>query len=491
VAGSDGNTRGNDRLRDDTHGFTKSVAIVDGDPHVRRQLRQFAEQLGFRAVEYSCGRDVLDAPTLDASVACVDLGLGDVPGLHVLEHIKAREPDVSLVVVATQRDLDGAHRAMRTNGFDYAARPFDRERVEHTLRCAMKKKKKKADVRRLERRLEERHVLGSIVGRSAPMRELSRQLERVLDSDATVCITGESGAGKELVASAIHSNGRRRRGPFVTIDCSAIPESAQESELFGHERGAIGNSAAIKRGRFEQAANGTLFLDEVGELSAATQAALLRTIQDRTIRRIGGTADIPINVRIVCATHRDLAAMVTAGRFRQDLYFRLMGYPIRLPPLRERLDDVPLLVGHFLEKLRPDVGHQIRRVSASAIDALRRYQWPGNVRELQNVIHRAMLAADGDQIEVANLPPEVIAATLPNAGGARVLEGRDGAHANGPIVPLRELERRAIVQALEATRGSVGRAAKLLGIGRATLYRRVDELQLQGVGRVAPAHDDG
>jgi DNA-binding NtrC family response regulator len=492
VASLDGSPHPGAEPGDDLQGFARTVAIVDDDPIVRRLLRHGVEQLGLRAVEFVCGRDVLDAPSLDASIVCLDLGLGDVPGLDVLDHLKARDPDVSFIVVTAQRDVDTAVRAMRAGAYDYLLKPVDRERLEQALRRAMERAELRANVRRLETKLDERHVLGSIVGRSGPMRELARQVERVLDSDVTVCITGESGTGKELVASAIHGNGRRRRGPFVAINCAAIPESRQESERLGHQRGAFTGAASVHRGRFEQAHNGTLFLDEVGEMTLATQASLLRAIQERTIRRVGGTTEIPINVRIVCATHRDLAALVTSGRFRQDLYFRLMVYPIHLPPLRERTDDIPLLVGHFLEKFAPDVGREVRRVSANALDALLRYAWPGNVRELQNVIHRAMLSADGDQIEVANLPPEITAATTPSAARSRVTsgDGRGGAVGDGPIVPLRELERRAIVRALEETKGSIGRAAKLLGIGRATLYRRVDELQLHGVGRHSSTDDE-
>ena len=461
-----------------------AVAIVDDDPLVRRLIRHGIERAGFRAVEFVCGHDVLDAQALEVGVVCLDLGLGDVPGLDVLEHLQARDPDVSFIVVTAQRDVDTAVRAMQAGAYDYLVKPVDRERLDQTLRRAMERYELRMSVRRLETVLDERHVLGSVIGRSAPMRELARQVERVLDSDVTVCITGESGTGKELVASAIHANGRRRRGPFVAINCAAIPESLHESELFGHERGAFTGAQAAHRGRFEQAHNGTLFLDEVGEMSAATQASLLRAIQERTIRRVGGTAEIPINVRIVCATHRDLAALVTNCRFSQDLYFRLMEYPIHLAPLRERVDDIPLLIGHFLEKFAPDVGRQIRRVSAAALDALRRYSWPGNVRELQNVVHRAMLASDGEQIEIGNLPPEIVAATVPPiARSPRAMREAARPPEEEPIVPLRELEQRAISRALAATHGSVGKAAKLLGIGRATLYRRIAELQLDGVGR--------
>jgi DNA-binding NtrC family response regulator len=297
-----------------------------------------------------------------------------------------------------------------------------------------------------------------------------------------VCISGESGTGKELVARAIHAGSVRRRGPFVAINCAGIPESLQESELFGHERGSFTGATQMRRGCFEQANGGTLLLDELGEMSLQTQASLLRTIQEKTVRRVGAAAEIPIDVRIVCATHRDLRAEVEAGRFREDLYFRLVVYPIHLPPLRDRLEDIPTLVGHFLRALSKDVGRDVQSISPEALEALGRHHWPGNVRELQNVVHRSLLACRGDEITLADLPPDIRELVLPAILPSVHVSGVNGARNQEPseeeIVPLRELERRAIQRALRATHGSVGRAAKLLGIGRATLYRRIATLDL-------------
>jgi transcriptional regulator with PAS, ATPase and Fis domain len=257
----------------------------------------------------------------------------------------------------------------------------------------------------------------------------------------------------------------------VAINCGAIPESLQESELFGHERGAFTGATQLRRGRFEQAHGGTLFLDEVGEMSLATQASLLRALQERKIVRVGGGAEIPVDVRIIAATHRDLRAEVQAGRFREDLYFRLVVYPIFLPPVRERTEDIPLLVGHFLRKLRDDVGRKVERVSPEVLDALSRYPWPGNVRELENVVHRSLLSCRGDELALSDLPAEIQARALPSLPPVGVDDRRE------TVLPLRELERRAIERALAMTGGSVGRAAKMLGIGRATLYRRLATLQ--------------
>lgn len=457
------------------------LAVVDDDPTLRRLMRHWLESAGYRVVEHDCGRKALEDTSTGPAVVCLDLGLGDLPGMHVLQHLRARDPDLPVLVVTAERDVATAVEAMRAGAYDYLVKPLDRERLLQAIRRAVERRELIASVRRLESELDDRHVLGSIVGQSAPMRELARQIERVLESDVTVCILGESGTGKELVARAIHANGRRRRKPFVAINCAAIPESLQESELFGHEKGAFTGASGVHRGRFEQANGGTLFLDELGEMSLSTQAALLRTIQERTIRRVGGSEEIPVDVRIVCATHRDLAAEVRAGRFREDLYYRLMVYPIHLPPLRQRREDIPLLVAHFLRRLRDDVGRTISRISPDALDALGKYSWPGNVRELQNVIHRAMLACDGDEIQLAHLPRDIAALVLP-AVPERTTPHTDTSvphssdNHDDHVVPLRELERQAIEKALRIAGGNVGKAAKLLGIGRATLYRRLAEL---------------
>ncbi len=460
------------------------VALIDDDPTARRMMRAWLERAGFRTVEYDCGRAVLADTGEVPNVACVDLGLGDVTGLKVLSHLKARDETLTMIVVTAQREIETAVAAMRAGAYDYVTKPLERERLLHAVGRASERHELLESVRRLQTELSNHEVMGSIVGRSSPMQELARQVQRVLDSDVAVSLSGESGTGKELVARAIHAGGRRARGPFVAINCAAIPASLQESELFGHERGAFTGATATHRGRFEQARGGTLFLDEVGEMSPATQAALLRTLQEKTIRRVGGTTEIDIDTRIICATHRDLRAEVEAGRFREDLYFRLVVYPIRLPPLRERPEDIALLVGHFLRQLCRDVGRDVLRVHPDALDALSRYAWPGNVRELGNVVHRSMLACAGEEIVLADLPNDIRALVLPSLPpptSGRPANDHDKLDGEA-VLPLRELERRAIERALKLTSGSVGKAAKLLGIGRATLYRRLSSSDFpQGV----------
>jgi DNA-binding NtrC family response regulator len=474
------------------------VAIVDDDATTRLVMRQWLRSAGHDVIEFASGSAALAALPAGASVVCLDLGLEDMPGIHVLQHLLARDPDLPIVVVTAELELETAVACMRAGACDYLAKPLDRTKLVESVRRAVERQAAAAATRRSHTKVADDAVTGSLVGRSPPMLALRRHIERVLDSEVTVCVFGESGTGKELVANAIHEGGRRRRGPFVAINCAAIPQALQESELFGHERGAFTGATGVHRGRFEQANNGTLFLDELGEMSPSTQASLLRTLQQKSIRRIGGTTEIPINVRIVCATHRDLEHEVSEGRFREDLFFRLVVYPVRVPPLRERCEDIPLLVGHFLEKLRADTNSTVRSVSADALSALALHPWPGNVRELQNVIHRGVLAADGDQLHLVHLSREIRERVLPSLSGV-------GTAANGPpsrrmdapstargaqladlraegddvVVPLEELERRAVIQALRAAGGSVGKAARMLGMGRATLYRRLAAFELK------------
>ncbi len=462
------------------------VAIIDDDPSLRRMARAWLLADGHEVVEFSDGESALQRAADGATVVLLDLNLGTMNGLDLLAHLKDKDPELGVIVVSAQREVDSVVTAMRLGAFDYLAKPLDAERVRASVAQAFARLRAIEEVRIARIQSDSRtSFLDGVIGRSPPMRELTDKIRRILDSDVTVCLLGESGVGKEVVARAVHESGRRRRGPFVAINCAAIPQSLQESELFGHERGAFTGANAVHKGRFEQAQNGTLFLDELGEMSAATQAALLRTLQEKTIRRVGGTTDIAVNARIVCATHRDLEAEVDGGRFRNDLYYRLVVYPVEIAPLRQRREDIPGLVGHFLQRLRADVGREISRLTPDALEALARYPWPGNVRELQNAVHRAMLACDGDVIDVAHLPPVLrknvlpILPELPERPPAEPpMAGTNTTDvvSTDDMLNLQVIERRAIEKAMMVSAGSVSRAAKLLGIARTTLYRRLNEL---------------
>jgi DNA-binding NtrC family response regulator len=460
------------------------VAIVDPNAASRRGLRQTLESRHYRVLEFEHARHLLrhQAPTPDA--VCASLALsGDIDAIELLRRVQLKNPDLPVVMIADDADLQRAVESMKAGAYDYIAWPVDPDRLVHAVRraCQMHVLFKQVVAYGVDRGPK-----SDMVGDSPAMREVDRQIERVLDSDVTVCVFGASGTGKELVAQAIHQRGHRKHGPFVAINCAAVPSSLQESELFGHERGAFTGATGMRQGRFEQAHGGTLFLDELGEMSAETQASLLRTLQEKTIRRVGGSRDIEVDVRIVCATHRNLEAEVAAGRFREDLFFRLVVYPIQLPPLAQRKVDIPELVAHFIRQLNEDVPERVRGVSSPALDALMAYHWPGNVRELRNVIHRAMLSTTREEVGMSDLPSTVRRIVLPSlppsismAPAMSIPPPPDSSSPGAEVVtPLRELERREILKALRVTEGSVGQAAKLLGIGRATLYRRLAKLEL-------------
>ena len=330
----------------------------------------------------------------------------------------------------------------------------------------------KAEVRRLRSELETTYAFSGIIGSSPGMRKVGELMRRVVDSDVSVLVTGDSGTGKELVAKALHFNGPRSKGPFVAINCASVPETLIETEMFGHERGAFSGATARRAGCFEQADGGTLLLDEIGDMPVVLQAKLLRVLQEREIRRVGGKATIPINVRVVASTHRDLEAAMREGAFREDLYYRLAVFPIEVPPLRTRQEDVPLLAEHFRRKHADRLGVSVRAISTAAAALLARYEWPGNVRELENVLCRSLVLETTDVLQAATLPPELTPPTaLPGAPDAPPTLGT-----------LADLERRAIADAIEKSGHNLTRAASALGIDRTTLHRKLKKHRLRNAG---------
>jgi DNA-binding NtrC family response regulator len=487
-----------DGLYPEAHG---PVAVVDDDPAMRRLLALMLARAGFSSIEFDGGEGALAGIDHTASAVCLDLGLDDVPGVEVLERLRVRLPDVPVIVVTARTRVEEVVEAMKAGAYDYLAKPIEEMRFVQTVRRAAERRALILRVHRLEDRLQERTLLDTLSVQGDAMREVARSVERVRDADVNVAIMGESGTGKEVVARAIHDGGWTQSGPFVGINCASIPHAIQESELFGHERGSFTGALATHRGKFEQAKGGTIFLDEIGEMAPATQASLLRVLQERTIVRVGGRAEIPVDARVICATHRDIAAEVRAGRFREDLYFRLVVYPIRLPPLRERLDDLPLLVAELLHRSRIARDRRIRAVSPEALAVLGRYRWPGNVRELDNVIQRACLSCnEGTELDVSHLPPEIRAAAsrgeaAPSApppqaaitapavtGNAAYRLGQAeagigevpavwGSTSPGLERTLREIQHSAVESAIAACGGNISAAAKMLGVSRTKLYR--------------------
>jgi DNA-binding NtrC family response regulator len=445
------------------------VAVIDDDPDLRRLLRTILESRRYAVVEFGQGADAVAGLDPETAVVCLDLGLGQERGLDVLVQLRARHPDLPVIIVTAAREIETAVNALRSGAHDYVVKPIEPPRFLQAVANAAEQRRLVARVRDLEEQLTSQSPLATIVSGSAPMKRVMSEIARVGRTDVPVCVLGESGTGKELVARALAQGSPRARGPFIGLNCAAIAPSLLESELFGHEKGAFTGAAGSRAGCFEQAQGGTLFLDEVGEMSPALQASLLRALQEKSIRRVGGTRDVAVDVRIICATHRDLEAEVAAGRFRQDLYFRLVVYPLRLPPLRERRDDIPALVAHLIRKHQTALGHGVLAVSPTALEALTRYGYPGNVRELENVLQRALIACDGEELHLHHLPVEIQQAYLPALATEPVATAEP--QARPPVLPLKEVERRTIEYAMEVAKGNVTEAARLLEVGRATLYR--------------------
>jgi DNA-binding NtrC family response regulator len=393
-----------------------------------------------------------------------------IDGARVIESAVGRYPGIVAIVITGYGTIKDAVDAIKRGAADFIAKPFQFDELMHVLQKALEQRRLASENAYLRSQLEERYQFGGILGRSRPMQALFHLLETVARSSSTILITGETGTGKEVVARAIHHNSPRRSHRFVALNCSAIPETLLEAELFGHVRGAFTGAVGTRQGRLEQAHKGTLFLDEVGTMSAALQVKLLRALQEREFERVGDSQTIKVDVRVIAATNSDLARLVAAGTFREDLYYRLHVIPIQLPPLRDRRDDIPLLVKHFLTKFA--AGSSIH-ASQSAMRALMAYDWPGNVRQLENAIERAVaLCAGRQEIEVADLPPEV--QQTPHASAPPYVDFPD----EGLDLPryLATIERDLIHRALDRTRGNRNKAADLLRIKRTTLVEKLRRL---------------
>ncbi len=387
-----------------------AVFVVDDDSHLRTLIGSWVEAAGFRPVELDGGEACLAAlPTETPAAVLLDLSMPGMGGATALDRIRSHHRHLPVIVLTANKDVDTVVDLMRRGAYDFLPKPVDRTKLVTTLVNAMEKHAMAMRLATLEREAEGRAIPG-FVGGSRAMRELYRQIDRVAASDISVYIHGESGTGKELVARAIHERSGRSRSPFIALNCAAIPESLQESELFGHERGAFTGAAQRRVGCFEQVAGGTLFLDEVAELSLGAQAKLLRVLQQRTIQRVGSSQEIEVDFRLLAATHQDLTQAVREGRFREDLFYRIVVFELELPPLRDREGDVELLARHFVPHAGRELAGRDVHLSAEALAALQRYGWPGNVRELQNVCQRAAVTCEGDTIGPGDLPPRVCTA---------------------------------------------------------------------------------
>jgi len=433
-----------------------------------------AERLGergFKVVQADSGEralELLDQFAFD--IVITDLRLPGIDGSRVIAAARDRYPGLIAIVITGFGTVKDAVDAIKRGASDFIAKPFQFDELIHVLQKAMEQRRLTSENAYLRSQLEDRYQFGGILGHSRPMQKLFHLLETVARSNSTILITGETGTGKEVVARAIHHNSARRSHRFVALNCSAIPETLLEAELFGHVRGAFTGAVGARQGRFEQAHKGTLFLDEVGTMSTALQMKLLRALQEREFERVGDSETIKVDVRVIAATNSELAKMVAEGTFREDLYYRLHVIPIQLPPLRDRRDDIPVLVKHFLEKFAPGTPMQ---VSQGAMRALMAYQWPGNVRQLENAIERAVtLSAGRREIELNDIPAELQAA--PQTTAAPFIDFPD----SGLDLPayLAALERDLIERSLERTGGNRNKAAELLRIKRTTLVEKLKRL---------------
>ena len=447
-----------------------SVLVVDDDPDIRALLRRWLKLDGFRVESVDSGEAAMQCLTrMLPHAVCLDLELPGSSGLETLRQIKAQNPRLPVLILTANGAIDAVVTAMRDGAWDYLVKPVDRMRLATTLRNAVEHNRMAVQVAQLQREAGGRTGFARMVGDSPSMRALFRQIDRVAPTSITVLIRGESGTGKELVARAIHEGSARREAPFVALNCAAVPETLQESELFGHERGAFTGAASRFRGRFEQAHQGTLFLDEVAELSLPLQAKLLRVLQERSFHRVGGSQEVVSDFRLVAASHRDLAAEVAAGRFREDLYFRLAVFELEVPPLRDRGRDVLLLADNFLASFTRD--RAPLSLAPTAQKALVGYRWPGNVRELRNAMERAAVIASGAEVTLEDLPTRVT--QPPPEATVRSLLPPVETPATGPVTSLDSVEREAILAALRQTNGNRTEAGERLGISRSTLYRRL------------------
>lgn len=467
------------------------IVVADDEESVRWTLKKALERSGYAVYTVSDGKAAVDtAERVSADLVLMDIKMPTLDGLEALSLMRDRHPEAMVIVMTAFGSLQAAVEAMKRGAYDYITKPFDFEELTLLVRRALEVQSLTRELKLLKAQLKDRQELDEIVGTSPEMQGVFKLVGQVTDSDATVLIAGESGTGKELVARAIHKNSPRHDGPFVTVNCAAIPKDLLESEMFGHEKGAFTGALTTRRGKFELADKGTIFLDEIGEMDPALQTKILRIFEERRFERLGGEVPITTNVRIVAATNRDLQALVARGIFREDLFYRLNVVTIMLPPLRGRREDIPVLITHFLQLYARDDGKEI---SSEAIKCLLRYHWPGNVRELENVIKRACLLSRTRLILPEHLPESLLAATRPagaedvaTPGGltreVRAELRRVGDEKEGQLYEhvLALVERPLLQAALERAGGNQLKAAQLLGINRNTLRKRMKELGISG-----------
>ncbi len=454
------------------------VLIVDDEKHIRRILSVLLAEHGHEVREAESGEIALAMqPEFRPDIVLLDLSLPGMGGMEVLQQLLGRVPQTDCIMMTAYGTIRSAVEAMHLGAFDYLAKPFDNDELLLIIERALRMRRMNAELEDLRMELEARYGFSEIIGICPPMCEVFRIMAKVAGVDATVLISGESGTGKELVARAIHRRSKRCAGPFVAVNCSAIPQDLIEAEFFGHEKGAFTDARESRAGRFELAEGGSLFLDEVGDLSLEAQAKLLRALQEHEVTRLGGRSPIPVDVRVIAATNKDLERAVPKGEFREDLYWRINVVNIKLPPLRERRPDLPLLIDHLLDRFRRELKLNVKTVSPSARQLMLRYDWPGNVRELENTLCRAMILCDGDALAASDLPPRIRGELSGKEPGGGV-EYDSMQLADAVREAIGRLEKMLITSRLARHRGNRTATAESLGISRKTLFNKMREYNL-------------
>jgi DNA-binding NtrC family response regulator len=450
---------------------SRSVLIVDDEVGARESLKMILKS----DYEVFLARDAeegfLQIKVHSPDVILLDIILPDLDGLKVLERIKQSDPDMIVIMITATKTVKTAVEAMKLGAYDYVTKPFDIDELRLIISRALSTKALEQEVKYRREEMDKSFDFGNIIGKSKPMREIFKVVKQIADSKSTALIMGESGTGKELISRAIHYNSNRKSYPFVTINCAAIPETLIESELFGHEKGAFTNAIERKLGRFEVAHLGTLFLDEIGELSLATQAKILRFLEEREFNRVGGSKTIKVDVRLITATNKDLNQLIKKGVFREDLYYRINVVPIIIPPLRERKEDIPSLVEHFINRFSVENNKSVKGITKEAIDLMMQYEWPGNIRELENLIERVIALTSNEYIQINELP-----LSFKNVPKINELKDSILNRKVSFIEAEEEFEKEVILDALKKTNYIQSRAAEILGISRRILKYKMDKL---------------
>ena len=445
------------------------ILVVDDEKHITDISSHCLRSAGWEVVTAATAEEGLDKLQADPSLAIVfmDLRLPGMSGLEALKAIRQKHSPVEVVMITAQGTLEGAVEAMQEGAADYIQKPFEKSRLLASVDRLLKVKNLEAEVRRLRQELQGRYEFTNIVGQSPPMKRLFEIMSSAAQNDATVLVLGESGTGKELVAKGIHYNGLRSKGPFIAVNCAALPGELIESELFGYKKGSFTGAVRDSVGLFKAASGGTLFLDEVLEMPSATQPKLLRALQEKKIRAVGGTDEVEVDVRLIAATNRDVQSALKQGSIREDLYYRLSVIPVTVPALRERREDIPLLVEFFVTRFGKENRRGVKGVDKSALEVLLRYGWPGNVRELENVLESACVLCKGESIQKGDLPAQIL---------KEVESGLDPALSeSGGVTTLAESEKRLLEAAMKAVEGNKSKAAKALGVSRKKLYKMISK----------------